>query len=509
MKDRVQEVIDKAITAQGASHLCMMLGSAFAANQAIFLKMTSEGYSTGASALAAVLVAVIVAGFVDGTLKGWLPFTLAGLVGKKDRKTGVERYAWFNWTVRILTLILLFVTTYLNVGLTPDIVDKTVGEVNTSEQDSRTARVMDRYTKDLSIYENELNDATARLNGLEKGKKVAVAELIASKSNRKVADLWAKGNSWVYTADCKGCASAIKSAQRQVDKDITEAKKAKADAKTALSAFMSTTGATTDQVVLTANNEITKAKEHNQESKETWTSLMMVIMVVSTIVFIGATLIIVLYEEETGEDTSHRATAGNILKGVFGKTKNGLTKAAVKIFGLDKITVAPTLAGVDYSVRISSTQSHRAQKDRTQHRDTERSTGATHKACQNRVSVPTSDNRETQKSTEIDDTEQDTAPILYAKNREGEVWPTPDNKEEWDKLVKRARLWPKQAIEASTPQARQRNADLWAIFVNYAESVGYRAGVGESGKPFVNRDPAPVWSEDGHSVEWSLIETED
>jgi hypothetical protein len=137
---------------------------------------------------------------------------------------------------------------------------------------------------------------------------------------------------------------------------------------------MSTTGATTDQVVLTANNEITKAKEDNQESKETWTSLMMVIMVVSTIVFIGATLIIVLYEEETGEDTSHRATAGNILKGIFFKGKNGITKAAVKVFRLNEFTVAPTLAGVDYSVRISPTQSHTAQRDRTQHSNTERST---------------------------------------------------------------------------------------------------------------------------------------
>ena len=506
MKDRVQEVIDKAITAQGASHLCMMLGSAFAANQAIFLKMTSEGYSTGASALAAVLVAVIVAGFVDGTLKGWLPFTLAGLVGKKDRKTGVERYAWFNWTVRILTLILLFVTTYLNVGLTPDIVDKTVGEVNTSEQDSRTARVMDRYTKDLSIYENELNDATARLNGLEKGKKVAVAELIASKSNIKVADLWAKGNSWVYTADCKGCASAIKSAQRQVDKDITEAKKAKADAKTALSAFMSTTGATTDQVVLTANNEITKAKEHNQESKETWTSLMMVIMVVSTIVFIGATLIIVLYEEETGEDTSHRATAGNILKGVFGKTKNGLTKAAVKIFGLDKITVAPTLAGVDYSVRISSTQSHRAQKDRTQHRDTERSTERTQNTGKKSCSVSQKEVRETQNKTELSYTEPNTERVLYSDNGRGKEWPTPDNVEEWKKLVKKARLWPIQADEAQSEETRKRNREKWELFVRYAARFGYRAGIGEAGKPFVNNHAEPVWSDDDHQVVWNIGE---
>jgi hypothetical protein len=481
MKDRVQEVIDKAITAQGASHLCMMLGSAFAANQAIFLKMTSEGYGTGPSALAAVLVAVIVAGFVDGTLKGWLPFTLAGLVGKKDRKTGVERYAWFNWTVRILTLILLFVTTYLNVGLTPDIVDKTVGEVNTSEQDSRTARVMDRYTKDLSIYENELNDATTRLNGLEKGKKVAVAELIASKSNSKVADLWAKGNSWVYTADCKGCASAIKSAQRQVDKDIAEAKKAKADAKTALSAFMSTTGATTDQVVLTANGEITKLKEDNQESKETWTSLMMVIMVVSTIVFIGATLIIVLYEEETGEDTSHRATAGNILKGIFFKGKNGITKAAVKVFRLNEFTVAPTLAGVSHSVRISPTQSHTAQKDRTQHSNTERSTERTQNTGKKSCSVQQKEVRETQNKTENPYTEPNTAPVLMMQNREGQEWPTPENPDGWDLLVKRAREWAKQSVNADNKETRDRNKLRWNTFVEYAALFGYRAGVGENG----------------------------
>jgi hypothetical protein len=361
----------------------------------------------------------------------------------------------------------------------------------------------------LSIYEGEFNATSKRLADLEKGKKAATAELIATKSNSRVAALWAKGNSWVYTPDCSGCASAIKSAQRQVDKDIKEAKREKAAAKEALTAFMATTGAATNEVVLTANDEITKAKEHNEASKKTWSGLMIVIMVVSTVVFIGSTLIIVLYEEETGEDTSHRATAGNIIKGIFMKTKNGVTKAAVKVFGLDKFTVTPTLAGVSHSVRITPTQTSTEQNTGTQHRkteSTEQNTESTQKRKKKACSVSTNTVRETQKKTETTDTEASTEVILHSDNGAGQRWPTPDNAEEWKLLVKKARLWPIQAEVAQSEETRKRNRQKWELFVKYARRYGYRAGIGEAGKPFVNNHAEPIWSDDDHQVVWNIGE---
>lgn len=485
-KDRIQEVITRAITAQSMSHMCMMLGSAFAANQAIFLKMLSEGYSPNTSIIAAVSVAVIVAGFVDGTLKGWLPFTIASFVGKKDRKTGVERHAWFNWVVRILTIVLLFVTTYLNVGLTPDIVDKTVGEADTSQQDHRTDRALNKYEGDLAIYTANKNDATAILSDLEKNKKTRTAELIAAKTNQKIARLWMSGNTWVLTPDCKGCSSAIRSAQRQTNKDIQTAQQNKDKAISALSGFMATSGKATDQVLLSANTEIEILNTENKASKKTWTGLMMVIMIISTVVFIGSTLIIVVYEEETGEDVDRRATVGNISKAAFFKAKNWLTKGVVRKTGLDKFVVATTLAGVGSFPIMPHTQGNTEYKARKPEQDTE---------APQRKNKCNTDNqhRKTQKNTETTNTEPI---IIESQNRVGDRWPTPNANKQWKLLVKKAREWAKQSKIANTEKTREKNENKWSIFCDFAAQFGYRCGVSDSGTAFITLDDAPEIIED-------------
>ena len=503
-KDRIGDVIDGALQAQVISHLALTLGTMYGVNKAVFGALVSNGTLIETAAIMAAVAAVPAGIAVDGSLKKWLPYVIAWITGKKDRDTGVERKSWLNWIIMFLCIAQLGVSTFLNFSVSPEIVEDAAGQIDTDKYDRMADRATTRYEKDLARIEQGINQAQSEVSKAAQSKAALIAAAKQSKG-AQMAKLAASGNGWAKSQT----AAAERSADRKGDRLIAAATAKLEKEQSRLSAYMDKSGSTLDSVTVATTGLTVATTTKHEQKKGRWTAVMVWFMALMAFTFVLSTIVVVVLEEETGEDFDSLPTVSNIAAGVLKKTKNGLTKAAVKIFGLDKITVAPTLAGVDYSVRISSTQRHRAQKDRTQHRDTERSTGTTQKACQNRVSVPTSDNRETQKSTEIDDTEQDTAPILYAKNREGEVWPTPDNKEEWDKLVKRARLWPKQSIEASTPQARQRNADLWAIFVNYAESVGYRAGVGESGKPFVNRDPAPVWSEDGHSVEWSLIETED
>lgn len=486
MKNRITEVIDKALKAQSASHLCMMMGSAFAANQAVFIKMQNEGYSDGTAAISAAIVAAVVASFVDGTLKGWLPFTIAGVIRKKDRKTGVERYAWFNWVIRILTLILIGVTTYLNVGLTPDIVDSAVGEADTSQYDTRMARAYDRYDRDLSIYEKNQATAQAELSKLKRRKKDDTKELIASKANAEVARLWASGNGWVMTPDCSGCKKAIQGAKRQVDEKIAEAEQKLSVAQAELSKFMSAAGASTDSIVVAANTGISFLENKNNSTKKTWTGITMVIMIISTVVFIGSTAVIVAYEEETGEDTSYRPTFQNILKNMFVKIKSGATTLVVKGFRLNNISHVPALAGTQV-VTDYPTPEHRSPKNRKSEQSQKKSQESEKRSEKNRCKTEKcstgvkSQSGETQKMPERTvPVSSDIARTEYAPGRV-EEWPAPDEPG-WDNFRKSARGWWDYANETDSATTKATNLEKWERVKEHCAAVGYIATVEENKK---------------------------
>lgn len=520
--NRVQDVIDRALTAQNGAYMCLMLGTAWRVNEFVFDKIVSKGVNEQVAAVVAVLIAVLGASFIDGTLKGWLPYTIAGVFNKKDRKTGVERLGWFNWMVRIMTIVLLSVTTYFNLGVTPDIADKMAGEANTEKEDQRMSMAVSRYSESLAIYKDKLSDATRQYDALVASEKQKTVELISRYANSNVAKLYAKGNDWVRTPDCSGCARAIRKAEREVAASIKASKAEKEQADAELTKFMQTTGAVTDSVTISATAAIGKKISDNQQEKERWGSALMWFMLVSTIVFIGSTAVIVIYEEDTGEDTSYRPTVQNILKNMFVKAKSGATRLVVKGFGLNQINYVPALSGARV-ITTAPTPQHRPTESRntgTQNRSqnteqkSERNTGNRTEKTDCKSGKCDSDKgsvaRETQKMSDNGSTEATQNAVLHAQNSEGQEWPTPDNKPEWDKLVKRAREWAKNSmvdttgengeVDAKKERTRLKNQIRWKVFVKFANAHGYRAGIGKSGVPFVNNDPEPVWSEDGTTV---------
>jgi hypothetical protein len=59
---------------------------------------------------------------------------------------------------------------------------------------------------------------------------------------------------------------------------------------------------------------------------------------------------------------------------------------------------------------------------------------------------------------------------------------------------------------STSEETRKRNREKWELFVRYAARFGYRAGIGEAGKPFVNNHAEPIWSDDDHKAVWNLGE---
>lgn len=276
-----------------------------------------------------------------------------------------------------------------------------------------------------------------------------------------------------------------------------------------LNGYISSSGkeVTASQASLIQSFEDDKAEV--KATKGRWGSAFITFWIISYIGFIGCTVIVVVYEDETGEDVTHNPTVLSVAWRSFVRVKDNVLAFIIRQAGLGNEFQMPALAG---KARLTDTPTPPKKKQKytvggwseTQNRNTE-SQKTTQKTEQekseNRRSVCDRSGRETQKSAENNSTEV----VLTAQNREGEEWPTPDNRAEWNKLVKRAREWAKQSIaEASDERAertRQRNETRWNTFVAYASQFGYRAGLSAgSGKAYVNQDPEPIWAEDGQSV---------
>ena len=500
-KNRIRDVIDGALQAQVISHLALTLGTMYGVNKAVFGGLVSNGTAIETAAMLAALAGVLGGIAVDGSLKKWLPYTIAWVTGKKDRDTGVERKGWLNWIIMFLCVAQLGVSTFLNFSVSPEIVEDAAGEIDTEKYDRMADRATTRYEKDLGRIEQGRSQAQSEVSKAEQAKASLIASAKQSKG-AQMAKLAASGNGWAQSQ----IAGAVRSAERKGDKLIAAATAKLEKEQSRLSAYMEKSGSALDSVTVAATSLTVGTTNKHEEKKGRWTSVMIWVMGLMALTFVLSTVVVVVLEEETGEDFDSLPTASNIIGGVLKKAKNLFTKAAVKIFGLDKITVAPTLAGISHSVQIAPTQRYTAQNTATQHSNTERSTGTTQNTGKKSCSVSPKEVRETQNKTEMPYTEPHTERVLYSDNGRGKEWPTPDNVEEWKKLVKKARLWPIQADEAQSEETRKRNREKWELFVTYAKRFGYRAGIGETGKPFVNNHPEPIWSDDDHQVVWNIGE---
>jgi lambda repressor-like predicted transcriptional regulator len=487
-KDRTRDVIDGALQAQVISHLALTVGTMYGVNKAAFGMLVSNGTAIETAAIIAVLAAVPAGIAVDGSLKKWLPYVIAWMTGKKDVDTGVERKGWLNWIIMLLCVAQLGVSTFLNFSVSPEIIEDAAGEIDTEKYDRMADRAVTHYEKDMGRIEQGIAQAQSEVSKAEKAR----ADLIASAKQSKgaqMAKLAASGNGWAQNE----IASAVRNAERKGDKLIASATAKLEKEQGRLSQYMEKSGSTLDSVTVAATGLTVATTTKHEQKKGRWTSVMVWFMGLMAFTFVLSTVVVVVLEEEMDEDFDSLPTASNIASGVLKKTTNAITKTAVKIFGLDKITVAPTLAGVSHSVRINPTQSHTAQEDGTQHSNTGRSTERTQNTGKKSCSVQQKEVRETQNKTENPHTEPNTAPVLMMQNREGQEWPTPENPDGWDLLVKRAREWAKQSVNADNKETRDRNKLRWNTFVEYAALFGYRAGIGEAESRFVNKDAEPIF----------------
>ena len=365
-KDRTRDVIDGALQAQVISHLALTVGTMYGVNKAAFGMLVSNGTAIETAAIIAVLAAVPAGIAVDGSLKKWLPYVIAWITGKKDVDTGVERKGWLNWIIMLLCIAQLGVSTFLNFSVSPEIVEDAAGTVNTDQYDRMADRAVTHYEKDMSRIEQGIASAQSEVSKAE-STKAQLIEAAKQSKGREMARLAASGNGWA-----KGeIASAIRSAERKGDKLIATATAKLEKEQSRLSTYMEKSGSTLDSVTVAATGLTVATTNKHEEKKSRWSAVMIWFMGLMAFTFVLSTVVVVVLEEEMNEDFDRLPTASNIASGVFKKAKNGITGAMVKIFGLDKFTVTPTLAGVSHSVRISPTQSSAAQKDRTQSRNTE------------------------------------------------------------------------------------------------------------------------------------------
>ena len=501
-KDRTQDVILGALQAQVISHLALTIGTMYGVNKAVFGGLVSNGTEIETAAILAVVAAVPAGIAVDGALKKWLPYTIAWITGKKDVDTGVERKTWLNWIILSLCIAQLGVSTFLNFSVSPEIVEDAAGDVNTGQYDRMADRATNRYTSDLVRIEESIASAQSEVSKEAESKATLIADARKSKGS-EMARLAASGNSWAQGQ----ISSAVRSAERKGDRAINAAKDRLKKEQGRLSSYMDKSGSVLDSVTITATALTAETKTKHEAKKNRWTSVMIWFMALMSFTFVLTTVVVVVLEEETNSDFDSIPTASNIASGVFKKAKNGVTKAMVKVFGLDKFTAAPTLAGIGPIPISVPTQDYTAQKHRnteTQHRTQKSSTETQdcstgkcppkHKKTQN---LTEKQDGKTQELTEITYTEPI---VLTAQNEEGGEWPTPHDKENWHKLVKKARGWAKESVVNENDKTRERNARRWDVFEKYADTYSYRTGVSKEGRAFCTLDPEPVWSEDGQSV---------
>lgn len=329
---RLEEVINAALSTQIATHVILMLGTAFAVNQAIFKMMLERGLSDKAASIGSVALAILAAKAIDGGLKQLLPYWIASIVGEKDKKTGVERLRWFNWVVAILTLSMLGASTYTNIALTPDIADKAVGEVNTSQYTAMADGARSRYESDLARFDEDVEEARKSLAEATANKDKAIDVAMKSQGG-EMYRLAKGGNSWASGK----LAGAVRSAERQANKAITAAQSTLEQAKQKRAAYIASSGANLDSVQLASTSLTLSAENNNQMKKGRFTGILFWIMIASLVGFICATIVVVTAEERGGYDTSQRATLGNVINGVGNKAKTGTISRLVKWFGLNRI----------------------------------------------------------------------------------------------------------------------------------------------------------------------------
>jgi hypothetical protein len=148
LKDKREEIVNTSLGIQVAAHLGLMLGTIGAIVPAAFnYALNDVGLPLMYANILAAMVGGIAAKAVDGGLKKYLPYTVAWLAGGEDKDTGAERMKVFNWLVLLICLVQLLTTFYMNLAVTPDVVQYATGDADVSDQERRLTSQADCLLK--------------------------------------------------------------------------------------------------------------------------------------------------------------------------------------------------------------------------------------------------------------------------------------------------------------------------------------------------------------------------
>jgi hypothetical protein len=495
LKDKREEIVNTSLGIQVAAHLGLMLGTIGAIVPAAFnYALNDVGLPLMYANILAAMVGGIAAKAVDGGLKKYLPYTVAWLAGGEDKDTGAERMKVFNWLVLLICLVQLLTTFYMNLAVTPDVVQYATGDADVSDQERRLTSQEDIYRSGLSSKDEAVQMAKDNLQAAKDNAAAYIATAQASKG-AEMARLAAGGNGWAKNE----IAGAVASAKRKGDQELKAAQKELSTALRGKDSYVEKNGTALSGIAATITGEIAAVEDAHKSKQGRWNKSIVLFNIVCLIGFIIATIIVVLWEVEEGRDVRSRPTLGNVAAGIGRKTHAGTINTLRKIFRLDNFVGAPALSIAGYGpVPVDV---------RTQNRKTERPTPKTE--CKTGKCPPKSEktnsdtenqHRETQRNTEYTYTEQDTEhnQPTTAQNRVGVMWPTPSDLGGWVTLCKKARGWSMQALEAEKPETKEKNLKKWGIFSDYARSFGYRCERSEdTGRAVISLDPAPIMLKTG------------
>ncbi|MEL6660971.1 MAG: hypothetical protein AAFO03_08130 [Bacteroidota bacterium] len=338
MKSR--EIVLKALSGQTWSHVVLVLGTIGAVVPATFYYGLNELHlNNWLSSGLALIVGIAAAKIVDGGLKTFLPAAVAWVLGRKDRPTGAERNPLFNILIVVLSIMMLGATIFLNLTVSPDVVQMATGDADTATEESKVDRREDLFRTALKPYEKQMALAESELKDAQK-EKDRLLDAAERSQGTKMYNLYRQGNKWakiqlqsaINKATSKG-STLLTAAQQKYDQAIADQK-----------AFVSTETAAIDSVQVSSAERIAVIEAAHNDKQARWTSSVVLINIFALIAFIVFTILVVIWEIEEGQDARNAPTLHNVYRRATAKAGSGMVNRFRDWFNLDEFVLSPALA---------------------------------------------------------------------------------------------------------------------------------------------------------------------
>lgn len=473
--NRIKDLVDGALSGQVAFHLFMMLGTGLGANIAAYPELITLGIPEQYAVYGAAIVGVIAAMSVDGFFKRGLPYAVSVLAGKKDRATGLERKRGFNVVVIALVALTGFVSIYLNFSITPEISSGIVKGPDQSRRDARIAAVVNKSDRDVAKLEKTRDNAREDLKKAEGDREEAITAA-ENHYGQEEGDRYRNKNGY----SLKILRPYVDKAKRQHDPLVKaeqeKVNKAEADLAAFLASSTERLNADKDRI----NEEYDKAEGNAAASKGRWTYAFFLLWIVSFGGFIGCTAVVVMYEDETGEDVTHNPTIFSVTWKLIVRLKNRILRGVIKKGKLEYAFQMPSLAS-NTALQHLPTPPPERQKPAQSERKVRSQEGVRRKSecktekCQVKSEKPNSDNdRKSQKKSENRASDSPDNANTEKGSSRVEEWPAP-NEPGWAAFCRKARQWWDYAKETDSASTRAINEQRWQQVIAHCNFVGYEA----------------------------------